>query len=83
MSLYFTHVALYKQGVLFLLTGAPCLEMAGLMLLLACLPFTGVESWHGGKEVGRFRSNPQGDVIFELAAELLVGSVCSVCEIVW
>lgn len=82
MSLDFTHAALYEQGVLFLLTGAPCLEMAGLMLLLACLPFTGVESRHGGKEMGRFRSNPQGDVIFELAAELLVGSVCSVCEIV-
>lgn len=82
MSLYFTRVALYKQGVLFLLMGAHCLEMAGLMLLLACLPFTGVESWHGGKELGRFRFKSQSDMTFELIVELLVGSVFSVCKIV-
>lgn len=62
--------------------GAHCLEMAGLMLLLACLPFTGVESWHGGKELGRFRFKSQSDMTFELVVELLVGSVFSVCEIV-
>lgn len=42
---------------------------------------SGIMAWW--EEMGRFRFKPQSDMTFELVAELLVGSVFSVCEIVW